>query len=33
MIRDAGVKVCSTTLGEMAYPKPSIHGRARARGL
>lgn len=33
MMRDAGSKVCSTTLGELVYPKPSIHGRARAIGV
>lgn len=32
IIKDRGVNICSTTLGEMAYPKPSIHGRARAIG-
>lgn len=32
ILKDQGVNICSTTLGEMAYPKPSIHGRARALG-
>jgi cytosine/adenosine deaminase-related metal-dependent hydrolase len=33
IIRDAGASVCSTTLGEITYPEPSIHGRARALGV
>jgi cytosine/adenosine deaminase-related metal-dependent hydrolase len=33
MMKDAGAKACSTTLGELTYPKPSIHARARALGV
>lgn len=28
-----GVKLASSTMGEYAYPKPQIHGRARAAGV
>jgi cytosine/adenosine deaminase-related metal-dependent hydrolase len=33
MLRDAGAGLSSTVLGEFNYPKPSVHGRARAIGL
>lgn len=33
MMADAGVKLCSTTMGEYAYDDPQIHGRARAAGV
>ncbi len=32
ILKDRGVKICATTVGEMTYAKPSIHGRARAIG-
>lgn len=33
MMKAAGSKLCSTTLGEFTYDTPSLHGRARAHGV
>lgn len=33
MLRDTGGKVCATTMGEVKYEWPSVHGRAHLRGV
>ncbi|MBB5985368.1 amidohydrolase family protein [Sphingobium lignivorans] len=33
MCRDTGTMICATTMGEHSYPDPSVHGRARQRGV
>lgn len=33
MIRDGGARIATTPIGEMTYPRPPLHGRARALGI